>query len=268
VASQGLWSHGPATFWVTLALYLLLRPASARSIGLAGLTLGLAVAARPTTFVFIVATVGCLAWRRRWNWGSLCALAAAVPVLALIGYNSWYFGAPLGGGYGAEAARWTHPFWQGFGSLLLNPSRGLFVYTPALLLLPVGLRAVSLRGRDDWHRALAFAWFGAALVTIGIYARWHVWWGGWSYGPRFLIETLPILCLLSAYAFEKCTSRLNRTAAGVLVGASIGISALGVFGEDDSGWNLRHPDGPETTLHDTQIGAAARHLLGLGEEGK
>src|SRR5262245_31865511 len=51
VASQALWMHGPATFWLCLALYLLTR-SDGEKFGtnlIAGLVFGLAILTRPTT---------------------------------------------------------------------------------------------------------------------------------------------------------------------------------------------------------------------------
>ena len=159
-------------------------------------------------------------------------------------------------------ARWTTPFWRGFVGLTVNPSRGLLVYTPALLLIPLGLRAVSESTEADHTKRLVYTWSAAALAVVCVPSFWHVWWGGWSYGPRFLLETLPILCLLFAYAVQRSRASLVRGLAVGLVAVSISINALGVFGDDEGAWNARHPEGPGAAFHDTQIGAAARHLLG------
>jgi hypothetical protein len=64
-------------------------------------------------------------------------------------------------------------------TILFSPARGLFVFTPALLLgvLALGLPAVRQR---PVARLLA-AW---VVLTIGIVATQRNWWGGWGFGPR------------------------------------------------------------------------------------
>jgi 4-amino-4-deoxy-L-arabinose transferase-like glycosyltransferase len=262
VASQGLWSHGPATWWITLALFSLLRdPHPTRSRALvAGLALGAAVATRPTTILFAAASLIVLAWRGDRRAALACAGGLAPALIFLLAYNLWYFGAPVAGGYGAEARSWSAPFWTGFAGLLANPSRGLLVYTPAFLLLPFGVAAIVRHEGEDARKPQILGWLAAALATLVLYAGWHQWWGGWCFGPRFLSETLPILCLTFAFAVAGFQGRWGPVLARSLVVVSVVIQALGVFGHDDGAWNQRHPDGPGFTLHDTQIEAAARHF--------
>jgi hypothetical protein len=266
VASQALWTHGPATLWITLALYLFLKPSTLtlpRS-GLAGLALGMAMITRPTTVLFAVASFLVLAWKEGWRPALAFAAGTAPLLLFFLGFNIWYFDAPFAGGYGNEAGRWGHPFWSGFAGLLVNPSRGLLVYTPAFLLLPFGVRALLTgitRNQNERSKAMLLAWLAAAFATILLYSHWHVWWGGWCFGPRFLIETFPILCLLFAYAITRFQSARGRTLVHSLIAISVLIHFIGVFGHDRGAWHTRHPDGLGFTLHDTQIEASARHLV-------
>jgi len=51
---------------------------------------------------------------------------------------------------------------------------------------------------------LAGAWFFAHLVMI---SAWKVWWGGDSFGPRLLTDTLPALLLLLALVWQAVSRR-------------------------------------------------------------
>lgn len=263
VASQALWAHGPATMWLCLALFLSLRrgDASLRWLGV-GLALGMAVATRPPTILFAAASLGALGWQRSIR-DALAVGAGLLPPLAfLLLYNQLFFGAAVSGGYGAESTRWTTPLHVGIAGLTIAPSRGLLVYMPALLLIPWGVRALRGRATDlaPGSRAALAAWLLAAAATLVLYARWHLWWGGWCFGPRFLCETLPILCLLFALAYERSGDALRRVARG-LVTVSIAVQVLGVFGDDRGAWNARHDGASMFALRDTQIEAHLRHLL-------
>lgn len=267
VAAQALWVHGPATFWLTAALYLTVRFGGWRAAFVAGVCLGMAVLCRPPTAVFAVATGVHLLVRRK---GVVpLTIGGLIPVAYLLTLNWAHFGSPLVGGYGTEVQIAPPPLWLGLGGLLVAPSRGLFVYSPALLLLPLGL--LALRFPTDVqrpHRPLLLLWFVAAVVTVGLYSRWYDWRGGWCYGPRFLCEALPILCLLVAVGVDRIRSRVIRLGVWVLVGLSVVIHALGIYGGSEyEAWQRRHdpaarPDDQYGEclfdLTDTQIEAHAR----------
>jgi hypothetical protein len=268
VGAQALWTHGPATFWLCLAMWLSLRASQegsgrspGRSFG-AGLALGCAILTRPTTAVFTLSTTGWLLLGRRAKALALTLAGVAIPVLGLLVYNHAVTGNALSGGYGSEASEWDQPFWIGLAGLLIAPSRGLLIYSPALWLVPIGLAAVLMRGvpADRNERTFVLAWSAGAFGQIFLYANWHAWSGGWSYGPRYLIEALPPLCLLFALAVERLHSRLARHGATALVAVSITIQVFGIFGST-SRWDDA-PAGEHGSrffeLHDTQIEAHAR----------
>jgi hypothetical protein len=123
----------------------------------------------------------------------LRSLPLAAPVLlaggVTLAYNYLRFGAPLDAGY-LPIEQFSGKLQEGLLGLLLSPGRGLLFYVPVLLLLvpalPVLWRA---------HRAeAAFILLLAASQTL-LYARWHVWFGGWCWGPRFLAPLMPFLAL-------------------------------------------------------------------------
>ena len=267
VAAQAIWVHGPATFWLTLALYLMVRAERATWMlpFLAGLCLGMAVLCRPTAALFPLASGAAWLLTRDRRVVPL-TLGGSIPVAYLLALNWYQFGSPLVGGYGAEAGIAPPPFWLAFTGLLVAPSRGLFVYSPALLLIPMGIWGIRRP-----HRALLLCWTAAAAATVVLFARWHDWRGGWCYGPRFLCEALPILALLFAIAYDRVTARSFRIAAWALVALSVSLHFLGIYGgREYEAWQCRHdpanrPDDPHGRclfeLHDTQIGAHANGLL-------
>jgi hypothetical protein len=124
---------------------------------------------------------------------ALRSLPMAAPVLlaggVTLAYNYLRFGAPMDAGY-LPIEQFSGRLQEGLLGLLLSPGRGLIFYAPVLLLLipaaPVLWRA---------HRAeAAFILALAAWQTL-LYARWHVWFGGWCWGPRFLEPLMPFLAL-------------------------------------------------------------------------
>lgn len=272
VASQALWMHGPATFWVTLALYLLLtmkdegRPSVARA-WFAGLALGFAVFTRPTTAFFAVAS-GCVGLsQRRWKTTFAMTLGGLLPVILLLLLNYQWFGHPIKGGYYNDKWGAPTPLWLGTAGLLAAPSRGLLIYSPALLLVPLGCYALFRRteGTQSWIKGILGSWLLAAVITLLFFAQWHDWRGGWCYGPRFLAESMPVLCLLFAFAYALITPQWRWTGIA-LVSLSVMVHFMGIAGRRGySNWNHRHPVHDHGkclfSWNDTQIEAHTRAFL-------
>jgi hypothetical protein len=271
VASQGLWSHGPALFWLMLSLYLLVSSderASGARFALIGFALGMAVATRPATALFGMATLAALGWRGRWQAVVGVGVGALLPAAGLYAYNLHYFAQPFSGGYIDLADMWTTPFSVGLSGLLVAPSRGVLVYTPALLLVPWGFRALVKRdaGGGNFARTMLLFWLGGVVASLLLHARSNWWSGEWSYGPRYLIESMPVLCALLALAVAspRFQSDRGKRVVAVLAALSVAIHTLGVFSNDRGEWHRRHPESSQLfELRDSQIESAARHLLGL-----
>lgn len=137
-ASQGYWAHGPATFFLVLALFVLLRNRSDLSlmtVAFAGVCLGMAILTRPTTGLFAAASILSLLISRRWRESAVLIVAVSAVGGLLIAYNQHYFGSFLAGGYFDKANAWSTPLHAGLSGLLVAPSRGLFVYVPAFILV-------------------------------------------------------------------------------------------------------------------------------------
>jgi hypothetical protein len=267
-ASQALWMHGPAVFWLCAALYLLTRPGNCRLElrVLSGFALGMATLTRPAAAFFVIATVATLLLQRRWRGVCGLAIGGGVPAVLLFHYNMTHFGHPLLGGYEDDNWATTPPLWVGLSGLLIAPSRGLFVYAPALLLAPPGIKALSESVEPPrlGARALLFAWLAAATATLLFYARWYDWPGGWSYGPRLLSEAMPISCIFFALGYQKLADgSIRQVAAVALIAISIGVQILGVFGRENfAAWQERHTLADQGrslfALEDTQIEVHAR----------
>jgi hypothetical protein len=269
VASQAIWMHGPATFWLCGALWFLMRPGGLTPTAslAAGFAFGLAVVTRPTTALVAVATGTVLLWQRQWRQAAGLLFGGTIPLIVLCLVNWWQFGHPILGGYAGEYWNDPPPFWLGFTGLLIAPSRGLLVYSPALLLVPFGVVVLCRQlANGDGRRDFLLAWLVAAGGTLLYYARWHDWKGGWCYGPRFLCEMMPILCLTFAIGYGQLQARWLRTVGAGLVALSVAIHLVGIFGYSGyEAWQRRHdlPDHGRCLfeLEDTQIEAHARALL-------
>jgi hypothetical protein len=142
IGSQALWQHGAEELLLIVALLAFTGPLRAAHLAIGGAACGLAIAGRPID-ALLVAPFALLApaWAgRRAAW---FFLAAAAPLALTLAYNLDAFGLP-GGGYQlfVDAGRryFEQPMARGLVEMLFSPDKGLFVYTPFLLFLPVYLR--------------------------------------------------------------------------------------------------------------------------------
>jgi hypothetical protein len=269
VASQALWMHGPATCWLCCALYFLTRADSDRPACCvaSGLALGLAVVTRPTVALFGLATVAAMVIERRWRELAWLMAGGAAPAVFLCLINWAYFGDPIWGGYAFFTGTKPPPLWLGMSGLLVAPSRGVLIYSPALLLIVPGIIRLLRVNHEPLEatRLLIVSWLVAASGTLLFYARWTDWRGGWCYGPRYLCETMPILCLTFGIGYAGFLACWKRRVAVGLVVLSVAIHLVGIFGHSGyTAWQLRHslPDEGRCLLefNDTQIEAHARAL--------
>ncbi len=224
IGSQALWQHGLAELLLTAALLLLSAPCTPRRALAVGALCGLIAGNRPPD-ALLVAALGIygIFWAgRRAAW---IAAGAALPLALVVTYNLAAAGS-LVGGYGLERPVdfFRSGFAAGAAGLLLSPARGLFVFSPFLLLVPAGFR----RGlRDRGTRQLTLASGAAAVALVLLYAKTD-WRAGYAWGPRWLTDLLPLLVwmLPPALAALKGGRRALFVAA---VGVSIAVQAVGAF---------------------------------------
>lgn len=257
-AAQGLWSISGEVFFVNLALALLLgtkRPATA---ALAGVALGGAFLCRPTAVLVLapLAAVALLESRRR-GLALLGAAAGAMAAVAAAQASVW--GHPLGG-YGLlnrEAAGWgSHPL-EGLAGVLASPSRGLLLFCPFLLLLPLARR--RLAARPDL-RPLWFASLAVVAATTLLAAAYAKWWGGHSIGPRLLAEAAPFLALLLLpFLVGEPLPRRRSLPLAAAVALSVATQLLAGYRPGARDWNpIADPDHhPERlwSIRDSQLAA-------------
>lgn len=187
-ASRALWQHGPSMLMLAMTLYLLVVAEKRRHWAqFAGLPVAFAYVVRPTNALMIVLFSAFVAFRhRRWL---LAYVGWLVLVLApFVLYNLSIYHAPLAPYYSLGRVGSGAHFVEALAGNLISPARGLFVYSPVLLLSVWGMR-LRLGGSD--RSALD------VVLTAAIAGHWLVvssfphWFAGHSYGPRFMSDQIP-----------------------------------------------------------------------------
>ena len=244
VSSQGLWGHGAVQLAFAAGLYGVFR--RRRWSAAVGLCAGLMVAGRPAATVLAGSLVACVFRESVWR-GARCLIGVAAVAAAVLWYNVAVFGAAEGGyarinashrtSHGVEGT-WSPDVLHGVAGLLVSPNRGLLVYAPVLVFALAGM-GTALRGRQRRDFRLLAAGWGVNLLMLGAYS---VWWGGHSFGPRLLTDSLPALVMLLVPVWEAVEGRRwVRVAFVALFLASVGVQVVGAFyypSPSEGDWNL------------------------------
>jgi hypothetical protein len=224
ISSQALWQHGTGELLIALGLLLALAAASPMRTALLGGVCVLMAANRPPDALVAGAIGLFIVWSRRRSAVWLLA-GAAVPLAALLYYNVNFIGH-VAGGYALEKPpkNFFQQDWTGVPGLLISPARGLLVFSPFLVFIPVGL---IQRLRAPSSRGLAAALSFAVVAQVLLYSQGD-WRAGVSWGPRWLTDLLPILVWMLAPA----PLVLRPLARGLLIlamAASVVVQTIGAF---------------------------------------
>jgi hypothetical protein len=157
-------------------------------VGFAALCLTLLVKSSAIAGIPVVLLAALAGMNGRRQWAKAGALLAVV-LVGLIVLFQVAFTLRFGGA--SSLTNWTNWSWQTalvrvYGQLL-SPGKGLLFYGPTILLAGAGLVLLALR-----HRATALAAGLPLLALVAAYSGYAAWYGGQSWGPRFLLPALPL----------------------------------------------------------------------------
>ena len=245
--SQTMVQHEVVAFGLGLAMLSWTRPAreiAAHHLWLGALGLGLAVTARtqvgPLIGLLCLGLIVRVGWKR-----ALGPIALTAVMLATLLVVQWrWFGHPLGGMtiteqlheevHAVDGSLSREP-WVGAAGLLVSPNRGLLIFSPIVLVALIGIWP-SLRALPQY--GLGWMYLGCAVLYAG-YSLYSVWWGGHSYGPRYLLDFVILLTPAAAIALNRVLrAKWMRGIAAVLLVWSMIAAGTGAFYADN--WNT-HP---------------------------
>lgn len=139
---------------------------------------------------------------------------------------------------GTEKSTWVLDALYG---TLFSPSRGLFVFSPFLLILFLfgfGYKKMATY-KKSWLW-IAIAWPIVHWISI---SQFSDWWAGYAFGPRYMVDCLPGIFMLSIAAWPM----RSRIYLNLFLVASIGLSIFintvqGRFNIDAAiNWNKDFP---------------------------
>src|SRR5262249_35052109 len=100
-----------------------------------------------------------------------------------------------------------HQFMESFPGLTLSPGRGLLVYTPVTLIAFAGVISRRRRVLSDTSFSLLFL---STIFQYMLYSFYTFWGGGWSFGPRFLVDVMPVWMMAAGVTVERCMETSGR----------------------------------------------------------
>jgi len=132
---------------------------------------------------------------------------------------------------------WTAPFFEGFFGLLLNPSRGLFIFSPIFFFSFFFLFSLFKTNKKTKLEILYFYLFLSIISLILFFAKYFQWYGGWTYGYRMILDLVPILCILLIPSLKIMMRKsFLKKLFFLFVAISFLIQILGILSYDNS-WN-------------------------------
>jgi hypothetical protein len=119
-------------------------------------------------------------------------------------------------------------FVNGIYELLFAYDKGLFVYSPVFIFGFLGMLLAAIKKQITLEIGILIAIF---LTTLFLYASWGDPYGGWSFGPRYLIPGIPPLAIFVSYWLVKVPfyKVANWVAVILLYSYSVAVAVLGAI---------------------------------------
>lgn len=253
VASRALWPHAPSMLMLSLALYLSLRFLKLKKINylslllplLIGIVLAFSYIVRPSNALSILCfgLLFCITKNLRVIFAYTLGIATLILPFIYLSYK--LYGEPLPPYFQSSRLRIRPDFWAVFTAQLISPSRGFLVFTPIFIFSLIGF-VKNLRVKKDLLISITLA--NIIFFHLLAISSIPTWWGGTTYGPRFMSDMLPYCC----FFLMACLAFLNKISFSkklifwpsflLLALLSLWINARGVYCTDTMGWNNKPQD--------------------------
>ena len=206
----------------------------------AGFCAGLTLASEYTAGIVVAALWLYVALWRRAALGFF-TVGAIAPMLLIPAYSWATVGSPVVLPYSLQASfpamgeglyAITWPSAGIAAKLLVGPTRGLFVWSPFLLMASLGYPCIMRKSKG-----LFWLLFVIPMVQVLVISgRVWDWQAGFCFGPRFLAPILPLLALPCALGFQRFP-RLGF----ILVGYSIAATTVATLTDACADYSIYSP---------------------------
>jgi hypothetical protein len=214
-------------FWLTLAVWAVVEARAARSFRWAALAGGaFAMLVHVQEAYAVLAGCSVAAWplttervRARINDRLIqtVAFGLMVGVALLFAVNALRYGNPLD--TGRDITSGVSPVFGnpiiGIVGLLFSPAKSILLYSPTVCLALPGLWRLARRDPDGLSPIPACIALHLLLISC-----FRFWAGEWAWGPRYLVATVPLVCIGLPFAWPSPRHRAVKvlvSVAGIVV---------------------------------------------------
>ncbi|MFH1737943.1 MAG: hypothetical protein ABIH23_02960 [bacterium] len=238
VYSQDLFRNPLAALLLTTAVASLLRVRDQpKLVHLSGLALLLLMQVRidgilalPILFIWLI-------WTSRPRFSAVVVrwVLWCTGGLVLLGLNNWVrFGNPFQ--HNMPEAFFTESLLISIPGFLWSADKSIFLYSPPILLILFAIPALWRRGKRETMLILA-----VSLVYLVWYGKFHHWFGGRCWGPRYTILFTPLL-LATIGPWLSAPIRFRWIAAWTLLLIGVLIQLIGLLIEQNVHIGFHHFD--------------------------
>jgi len=197
--AQSTYEHHFEMLFILLSYYIVISHKPLKHYGLyAGIALSAGILFRNTAFIALPGLL-LLLNNRKDIFKMLLGVSLGVIVVML--YNYYRFTNPFEFGY---TMAWVlahgeniRSFWsiqripENFIGLLFSPGKGLFVYSPTLIISCIGFRKFYYH-----HKKLTISLAILSVCYLLLFSANFDWHGSiWAFGPRYILPIVPLLYL-------------------------------------------------------------------------
>jgi len=216
VLGTALWSHDFAILFALISLWMITspKPMTIRTGFAIGLVLFLGYLSRPTLSLLAVAIVLFIFANRKPLQAVAICSAFALCMLLFMRFSWQEFGQLLPDYYMPKRLE-SNTFGLALYGNMLSPARGLLIYTPILLVLALKPQDTVIAAKHNKFLWLSMLFW---VTTHWIFvSRFPHWWGGFSYGPRLMVDIMPAIFVLvvTTIACWQIQGRYNLAVGGL-----------------------------------------------------
>jgi len=236
VYSKTFFAHGFSAFLILFSMYcahLFVQENNTKFIFLSGVTMGYSILVEYPNLLLLVPFLLYFLLYKTKKKLVYFILPVALFLVLLGTYHYICFGSPFSTpsryqyyfGNVQAINYFVNPIHIGLYGLLFSPYRGLFYLSPVLLLALFGFFSLYKKYAPE-----TVLFLSSFIIVVLFYSTYTVWYGGWCYGPRFILNVVPFLTLPLTQVIEKHKhKRIFLVIFLVLMGYSVFANGMGVL---------------------------------------
>jgi len=229
VAGRALWMHGPLMLALLVAIYHITSDRlNKHKVMWLGLILSFTFIIRPTGLIFFaVFLVYFISTNKKFALtyfisgavvlGGFFLLNLSIYQNILSPYYQYYSNILSGSGF--------PNFFEAAAGNLISPGKGLLIFSPVLIFSGIGIyMKIKMKNFSKLDASLLII-FVLYFIAISFVTKW---WDGWSFGPRYISDVLPILIffLIPYFKYPKFFKVSERKALNIALALFVVLSFL------------------------------------------